>query len=831
MPKMWHFLFYMSQLKIKNNATLLLQKNANMLEEFTSLVDVNGTEEKAQVIIDQENKTVTKNVDNRLYLLAGENLNVTTNEAATTYGKVTGMTFLGIYEKYGSYVLGLYDINKGFNSETSAGDVITGGSYVLGLHQINHDITEDGYYTNYINDDYTELTVGYVEPTPPDSNYYMWTIGTASINYSFNLTASKYSSLGTYELSLKDFSKGNTIFNVIGFNGDGLREGISLKDSSEVPKLAASREEANNIIGLAMKTETMEWTKHGVTKFYKNPNNIYTGDVSYRTDNQTVAPSIMFYLYHAKNIGADEELGTVVVTLQSLEPKNEIEFDTQLITIRITIDTKNYNDDDAYDASITYTKKYEMPSATVVNITNKSQFTAYYALFAEPKENTPFYGINNDYYHALVSNYVLPIGTQITMIDYGANETNPKYYYYTVTESIYNQKLEELNTENEVTYRLSDFIKMDSTDQNNTYNDAENNQLYFHENINYIMEEYIFIFDFKDTGNIGEKSGNQILFELRNSEDRAIISVLGIRQGLMNYNLYETSNVVLSETINMDNNYLYYNTSKEIEFQTSIDYNQTGNRESIIDTNYESSSMGLNITFYDSAGTQVSSSILSSTTIVIDNNTYYVDSNGVFRIKLSDKVSNLTRNITLTTGLSLPVGTYTMKVALFASNDGLHNSSDKEATIEELEITVVGNDNLILVDTEDTSKLVIGETGLNMNGSKDEIFNITYSSVLQNPNIRIVVYKRNTQSSSSNDYIEYEGYKLFSNTFEYPPLPLSPQSDHEYIVTRQPTSQMQFIYTLKDELESGTYKIVFKLYDNNQVIDEDYEYIIVRKNV
>jgi hypothetical protein len=172
-----------------------------------------------------------------------------------------------------------------------------------------------------------------------------------------------------------------------------------------------------------------------------------------------------------------------------------------------------------------------------------------------------------------------------------------------------------------------------------------------------------------------------------------------------------------------------------------------------------------------------------------------------------------------------------MKVALFASNDGLHNSSDKEATIEELEITVVGNDNLILVDTEDTSKLVIGETGLNMNGSKDEIFNITYSSVLQNPNIRIVVYKRNTQSSSSNDYIEYEGYKLFSNTFEYPPLPLSPQSDHEYIVTRQPTSQMQFIYTLKDELESGTYKIVFKLYDNNQVIDEDYEYIIVRKNV
>jgi len=299
----------------------------------------------------------------------------------------------------------------------------------------------------------------------------------------------------------------------------------------------------------------------------------------------------------------------------------------------------------------------------------------------------------------------------------------------------------------------------------------------------------------------------------------------------MTYNLYEASNVVLSDTIDIGNNYLYYNTPKEIGFKTSIGYNQTGNRESIIDTNYESSSMGLNIMFYDSTGNQVSSSLLSSTTIVLDDNTYYVDSNGVFRIKLSDKVSNLTRNMTLTTGLSLPIGTYTMRVSLFASNDGLHNSSDKEATIKDIEITVVGNNNLIIVEAEDTSKLVIGETGLNMADSKEEKFTLTYSSVLKNPNIRIVIYKRDTSSSVSNDYIEYEGYKLFSNSFSYPPLPLSAQSPHEYIVTQNPTSEMEVIYTLKDELESGTYKIVFKLYDNNQVIDEDYEYIIVRKNV
>lgn len=820
-----------TKLKIKNSATLLLRENANMLQSFYSLVDIDGEEVKSEVIIDDESKTVTRNVDNRLYMLAGKNLNVTTNETATSYGVVSGMTFLGMYQRYssGSYVYGMYSDGMSYGSSATAGDVITGGSYVLGLHSINHDITVDGYYTNYIDDEYTVLTTAYVNPTPPDSNYYMWTIGTASINYSFNLTASKYSSLGTYELSMKDFSKGNTIFNVIGFNADGLAEGVSIKDANEVPKLASSVEEANNTIGLSMKTETNEWTIHNTTKFYKNPESKYEGNKTYSTDNQTVAPSLMFYLYHAKNISADQELGTVVITLQALEPKNEIEYEPQLVTITITIDTKYYDDADAYDASITYGKKYEMPSSTNVNITNKSQFTTYFALFAESEGD--FYGKNNDYYHTLVSNYVLPVGTKITMIDYGAGETNPSYYYYTVDATNYATKQNQFTTDHEVTYKLSDFIKMDSIDGNNTYSDALNNGIYYHDSVNYIMEEFIFIFDFKDTEGIGEKANNTILFELRNTEDRTIISVLGIRQNLMQYNFYESSNVVLNESITMDTNYLYYDTSKDITYNTSIGYNETELREAIIDTNYESSSMGINVTMYDKTGTQVSSSLLSSTTITIDGTTYYVDSNGVFRIKLTDKVSNLTKNIKLNTGVSLPTGTYTMRIALFASDDGLHNSSDKEATIKDVEIVVVGNNNLIIADTEDESKLIIGETGLNMNDSKEEKFTITYSSVLENPNIRMTVYKRSTDTSTTNDYIEYNAKELFTNSYTYPQLPLEKQSNYEYLVSNNPQSTIELNYKLRDNLKSGTYKIVFRLYDGNQIIDEDYKYIIIRKNV
>ena len=38
-------------------------------------------------------------------------------------------------------------------------------------------------------------------------------------------------------------------------------------------------------------------------------------------------------------------------------------------------------------------------------------------------------------------------------------------------------------------------------------------------------------------------------------------------------------------------------------------------------------------------------------------------------------------------------------------------------------------------------------------------------------------------------------------------------------------------FNFNDNLTSGTYKLVFKLYDNNQLIDEDSKYVIVKKKV
>ncbi len=821
-------------LKVKNNTVLLLKQNANLLKEFESLVDINGKEVVAKVDIDDETKTVTKNVDNRLYLLSNRNLNITINQAATAYGKVKGMTFFGMYNSYdsGTFQYGVYDDSVSYGDSADAGDMIIGGSYVLGLHSLNHDITVDGFYTNYLSEDYTNVTTAYIEPIPPEAGYYMWTIGIQAINYTVDLNASKYASLGALELSMIDFSAGNTTFDVIGFNSEGLKNGVSLVEPTDVPKIASNPDDANKILGLSIKTETREWTDRGVTTFFTGDGVKYKGDTTFKTDSQQVAPSLMFYLYHAKNITINEEIGTVVISLQAKTPKNEIEDDVQLITITVNITATDFDDNDFYDASITYDKKYEMPSATSVNITNQSQFTAYYSIFARTESFEDFYGINNSNYHTLVTNRALPIGTQITMIDIGDGRNNPKYYYYTIDENRYNMSLDQLNNDGEISYRLSEFIKMGNINNNNTYNDAEANLTYYSANDRRVLEEFIFIFDFKETTVTGTNLGNSMLFELRNSEDRSLISVLGIRQNLMFYNTYDSSNVVLSEEVTTDNNYLYYDLVNEFSLSTNVMYDQTANSEAIINTNYESNSMGLNIEVLDSTLKQVSSSMLTGTNIMIDNIRYFADSDGVFRIKLAGKVSNLSKKIYITTDKMLPSGTYTLRFTLFASPDGRHNSHTLESSSVDILVTVVGSDNSIVVETEDETKLVYGETGLNESGLNYNEYTISFNSVLNNPNARISLYKRSTENKDTMEYIEVPINSLFTNYFVDPSSMLYiASSDYEKMLNINVNNKATLKFNLASDLTSGTYKIVFKLYDNNQLIEEEIKYVIVRKNV
>ena len=811
---------------IKNNTTLLLQHNANMLKELYSGVDSEGELVPAVVDIDDDTKSVTKNVDNRIYMIPNQNLNVTINQGATAYGKVTGMTFFGMYNAFegGGYRYGLYDDSIQYGDSGNASLAIVGGSYVMGLRHENHDITKDGFYSNFLDEDtHDEITTAYIDPSRIGEKGYRWIIGFEAINYEFTLTASRYSSLGTYELQMIHFAEGDTDFTVLGFDSSGLKPGLSFVDSANVPRVGRTEDEANNILGLSMKSETQEWTGYGTTKLLSSGGGDFTGDSDYRTDSRKLPPSLMFYLYHAKNITRVGPMGTVVVTLQAAVPKNAIEVDIKFITITVHLTAVNV-DTDSYDASITYDKRYEMPSSTSVNITNQSQFSAYYSLTAWKDRFESVYGLNNDYIHVLVSNHALPVNTMITMLDYGANPNRPEYYYFKVTDTIYQDSISQLTQYNEVRYRLSNFIKMDSTSTNNTYDDASNNLLYYDSDIGLVDEEFMFIFDFKECEVSGDHLNNTMLFELRNSEERTIYSVFGIREGLMVYNTFESSNVVLNQEFNNTDSYLYYNIPDEFSYSTQIQYNETENRESVIDTNYESSKMGLNVIFINHEGEQVSSSLLVGTSIYIGNREYFADGDGVFRIKLANKVSTLNREAKIVVNKDLPAGSYNIRYTLFASDDGLHNSSTENSVTREFSVVVVGADNSIMVDCNDGVKLVDGASSLNYDGTDTNKYTVKYHSQLSNPNFRIEIYKRDTTTIDSTQFSSVSFQSLFQNT-----LPIV--NGNEVSISMGDDMEKEFEFKLQSSLISGTYRIAFKLYDNNQLIDEEYKYVIVQKKV
>ena len=466
-----------------------------------------------------------------------------------------------------------------------------------------------------------------------------------------------------------------------------------------------------------------------------------------------------------------------------------------------------------------------MPVTTAVNITPKSQFTEYYSLIVND-EMKNIYGINHNYYRTLVSNYVLPVGTTITLID--LSKDTPRYFYYEVNATNYQQKVQQLAQDNEVSYRVSDFLAMDTTTSTNKYNDTAMNVEYYDNDMGMAYEEFLFIFDFKYANISTAQVDNEMLFELRTNDDRTSITVLDKRleDRDMVFNIYTTTNLVLSQLVSTANTNFYYDSANTTTYTTQVSYSTSGSNQKVIDTNYEASSMGVNIQLFNSQGTSVSSSMLSGAKITINDVDYYVDSDGVFRIKLADKVTRITRNLLITFDSLLPAGTYTMKFSIIASSDGLHASDLNVPTFTQT-INVISADNSITVSHDDKTKIFYSETGVNEDGNRINTYQVKYNSTLTNGNMRLSIYRRNTNSYNTTTYTEIEASKLFDNY-----LVGTGSTVYPYEVSLPfGVSPYSIPLTVNANAKSGTYKLVFKLCDNDQVVDTDEAYLIVKKPV
>lgn len=798
-------------LKIQNNSNLFLEVGANVLKRVDSLT---AGGQLAVVDINDKTKSVSKNVDNRIYILEGKNINIATNENVTSFGEVNGMTFFGMftYDRDGLPNKGIYDPSFDYGDALDWGLMPAKGSYVLGLHKTNHDITVDGFYSHFMNEDTETNEIAYIEPTPEDANFYMWVVGEAVIEYEIDLVASKYSTLGSAELNFLEFSRPNTTFQVLGFDVGDLKQGISLIDGRTIPRVASTQQEANNVMGLSMRAGISGWLTDGETSFLTTNPDI-TGTKTYIGDNSTTVPSLVFYLYHSKNLTGDDDLGTVRVTLMATTRIDALTYETQRIVVNVNLSQALYLNN-FYEGTMTAGREYEMFASSVVNITSKSSLSTYYSLFIDG-DSVYKPGVHR----ALVSSYVLPVNTKLTMIDLASG--TPTYYYYVITQADVLKAEAEHTLYGEASYRLSMFTKMGSVSSSTNYDDEAMNAIYYDSTTGITDEAFIFIVDFDDTTIDVDNFNNTLLIEMRNDTEQTIMSVLGIQHSSLVYNIHANRDAYIDVNAGIGQNPLYIGHRADLSVDTNfVNDRYMGNP--VFDTSFFDSKLGLKITLIDYNGDVVSGTSLMGLSFILDGFRYFPSIDGSTRIKIADRVGNITQNFVMDmANATLPTGRYILQIEAFSSPDGIYYG-ETTSGIATIPITVINELYGLNATIDDNSSIIDAETGFNQKGEAALEYVIDYHSGLENPNIRLQMFRREYTSTFSTDFELVDLQDYISANLS------STSNEKEYLILSDPEQNNSLILLLKSNLLTGTYRLDFNLYDGNVFIGRVSRYIIIK---
>ena len=114
------------------------------------------------------------------------------------------------------------------------------------------------------------------------------------------------------------------------------------------------------------------------------------------------------------------------------------------------------------------------------------------------------------------------------------------------------------------------------------------------------------------------------------------------------------------------------------------------------------------------------------------------------------------------------------------------------------------------------------ETAINENGSNTLVNVVKYSSQLENPNIAVSLYRRDYANEYSQNYILVDLQDYISDML------ITTGREKEYVMSTTPMSTTTNYYTFKPNLITGTYKLVFKLYDGDTYVGEAFDYIIIK---
>ena len=840
-------------LTLLDNSTLYTQRGFNMVGGFESLVttEENTTTKATATIADG---VVTRNVDNRLYTYEGINLifakeegDLANKAGQDIWGDVSGMAFFGMYRTSRTTENKEYDIYAPNYAGTATTNMFVNGTYVEGRHKANHNINVDGFYTNVKTDS------GKAEPQVIDvtdnGTYYDWIVGAEIVNYNTSLIASTYSSDSMAELSLnfkkfvKDVSYSGTTISVDRVSTNAFSIKAQLMNKLNIPTYADSSEKANYQFGLTMQTTNSGWITKGITNLYTDNNGSFDGDTVYKTDNSGEPGNIIFKLYNSVNVSTNEDLGNMNIVLTGKSKTGEDATAGKVFKIVIAVNIQTRVEELNSDYAASYVPRFTDSIKTELNYTTDSSVDITYVLLENSLQEN-IYATGD--YRVLSTTSPLPKGTKLTLRDFRQGDDLNKVYYYQIASDTDYDATDNSTGNTRYLYKLSKFIDMGGTSSSGKYED--NNDQYYHSGTGYAMEKYELSIDYMDTGLNTSKLAQETYLELRDSSGAAKYNN---GDKVLKYNLYN-QNATISEKVTTTDGKtaysVYENLSIPFSFKGAMQEQKTENSEIIQDTKYYDKITGLAVEITDEHGERIKAPEVQNLKLVDNTEVteYTPGADGVIRVPLADGLSKLQNSYTLSLSQnSVPAGQYIAKVYFFSSYDGKYYGGEEKET-QEIYITFINKLlGLAGLESVDGSRIISKNTRLNLDGGDGLDLTVKVGSPTYDTNIRVELYKRNptytvsddgttTYSSISYTKVDLKDYlqSLDGSTYKTPEECegqnlVTSDGCKEYMImekkehpetTEQNVETISYENAIKENINTGEYKLVFKAYYNNTLI-------------
>ena len=273
-------------------------------------------------------------------------------------------------------------------------------------------------------------------------------------------------------------------------------------------------------------------------------------------------------------------------------------------------------------------------------------------------------------------------------------------------------------------------------------------------------------------------------------------------------------------------------------------------------TNYYQDRLGLRVGLYHitkdennvEKATLVSGDELAGAVFYIDGLGYAPGANGFIRLKMADFVVSVEKEIKvdLTNAEHLTSGLYEFRVTAFASADGLYAKQGDTITNsnQSFRVNLVNEHYGLLATVDDDKDVIVYSDGKTSGGNDTIETTINYFGSYQNPNIKISLKRRDYSTVNSyayNDvnFADYFDVSLtsFSDTSQLDRTDLFDSSTmtikKEALLNHITSADMgTYRLTLKlkpgVDLPTGTYRIMYNLYNSNKVVGDVYTYIIIK---